>query len=188
MKLTNCMEHAVRGHLNHLRAQSPAGDETCWCPLCRADMMALALSSIPPRYATRRPQDIGIDDHAKSVVNERVDLARKQVQRLPKHQRGSATTAGESVWVVNFPLEEGFRAVDVILRQHDGACDCWNCRCDIVAFALNRYPARYGVEHEGRTRLFPEDRMRMREELASFLDLAARVVTTVPRHDFKPAA
>ena len=53
MKLSNSMEQAVRMHLNRLRAQSPAGDETCWCPLCRADMMALALTSLPP--ATRPP-------------------------------------------------------------------------------------------------------------------------------------
>ena len=96
--------------------------------------------------------------------------------------------AGEPVWVVNFPLEEGFRTVDAILRRHDNACDCWNCRCDMVAFALNRYPARYGVEYEGKTHLFEGDREQMREELSSFLDLAVTVVTTVPRHDLKPAA
>ena len=188
MKLMNCMEHEVRVHLNRLRDLSPASDETCWCPLCRADMMALALSSIPPRYATRRPQDIEIDDQAKSVIHQKVAIARRQVERLPKHQRGAAVAAGEPVWVVNFPLEEGFRTVDAILRRHDNACDCWHCRCDMVAFALNRYPARYGVEFEGKTHLFEEDREQMREELSSFLDLAVTVVTTVPRHDLKPAA
>jgi hypothetical protein len=57
----------------------------------------------------------------------------------------------------------------------------------MVAFALNRYPARYGVEHEGRTQLFEEQRERMRDELSSFLLHALKVVTTVPRHDFRTA-
>ena len=188
MKLSNWMEQAVRLHLNRIRAQSPAGDETCWCPLCRADMLALALTSLPPRYVTRRPSDIEIEAQTAKAIHDGVVSAHRQVERFPKHEKGAAVAAGEPVWVVNFPLEEGFRAVESILRRHDGACDCWNCRCDIVAFALNRYPARYGVEHEGRTHLFDEERERMRDELSSLLDLAVRVVLTVPRHDFSPAA
>lgn len=176
------MEHAVRIHLNQIRAHSPARDETCWCPLCRADMMALALTSLPPRYATRRASDIEAESQS-AAVHDVLVLARNQVSRFPKHPKGAAVAAGAPVWVVNFPLEEGFRAVDAILRRHDRACDCWHCRCDMVAFALNRYPARYGVEHEGQTHLFEEQREQMREELSSFLDLAVRVVTTVPRHE-----
>jgi hypothetical protein len=187
MKLTNSMEPAVRHHLNQLRATTPAGDASCWCPLCRADMMALALTKLPPRYATRRPSDVIADPQVATTVRDGVLLARHQVERFPKHAQGAARADGEPVWVVNFPLEEAFRSVDGILRQHDGACDCWNCRCDMVAFALNRYPARYGVEHEGRTHLFEKDRVRMRADLESFLDLAARVVTTVPRHQFATA-
>lgn len=187
MKLTNAMEQIVRTHLNQLRAQSATGDETCWCPLCRADMMALALTALPPRYATRRSGPVEVTPQTSALVIERVAHALKQVQRFPKHAQGAAVTAGARVWVVNFPLEEGFRAVEEILRRHDGACDCWHCRCDMVAFALNRYPARYGVEHEGKTHLFDDDRVQMRDELASFLDLAVRVVTTIPRHELSTA-
>jgi hypothetical protein len=188
MKLTNSMEQVVRAHLNQLRASSADGDEACWCPLCRADMMALALSSLPPRYATRRfaAAEAGLHTTANNV-HEKVENARRQVRRFPKHPVGKAVPAEAPVWVVNFPLEEGFRVVDEILRAHDGACDCWHCRCDMVAFALNRYPARYGVEHEGKTHLFDDDRAQMRAELSSFLDLAVRVVTTVPRHELATA-
>jgi hypothetical protein len=181
------MEQAVRIHLDRIRIQSPAGDETCWCPLCRADMMALALTSLPPRYATRRPGDLEIEAGMVAAVRDGVSAARRQVECFPKHAKGAAVAAGEPVWVVNFPLEEGFRAVDTILRRHDGACDCWNCRCDMVAFALNRYPARYGVEHQGQTHLFEDERERMRGELSSIIDLAVRVVTTIPRHEFSAA-
>lgn len=188
MKLTNSMEQVVRMHVKNLRAQSPAGDESCWCPLCRADMMALALSALPPRYATRRPGDSETGDPAAVRIRDGVVSARKQVDCFPKHAPGAAVAAGKPVWVVNFPLEEGFRVVDEILRRNDRACDCWNCRCDMVAFALNRYPARYGVEHEGQTQLFEKDRAEMCAELAEYLELAVRVVTTVPRHKFTSGA
>jgi hypothetical protein len=188
MKLTNAMETSVKIHLHRLRAESPNGDETCWCPLCRADMMALALSSLPPRYATRRPGDTDSDARSAEAIRAEVVRAVRHVERYPKHPTGQAIAADEPVWVVNFPLEEGFRAVEAMIRSQDGACDCWNCRCDMVAFALNRYPARYGVEHGGLTHLLEADREQMRLELASFLDLAIRVVRTVPRHEFLTAA
>lgn len=148
-------------------------------------MMALALTSLPPRYATCRPCDVEIEALLATAVRDGIALARRRVDRYPKHAAGAPVTAKAPIWVVNFPLEEGFRIVDAILRRHDTACDCWNCRCDMVAYALNRYPARYGVEHEGRTHLFEEQRERMRDELSSFLVPAISVVTTIPRHDFR---
>ena len=187
MKLANAMELAVRAHLNHLREESAGGDETCWCPLCRADMMALALSTLPPRYATRRPGAQPADPRHAATIGELVDQAVRQVGRFPKHGTGAALAAGEPVWVVNFPLEESFRVLDTMVRSRDDVCDCWNCRCDMVAFALNRYPPRYGVEHRGVTQLLDRDREQMRRELASFLDLSLRVVAAVPRHEFSTA-
>jgi len=184
MKLSNLMEPAVRIHLDKMRARSPLGDETCWCPLCRADMMAFALTALPPRYATSRLCDLEIEEEIAAAIRNKVVLARRQIESKPKHPKGVPVAAGEPVWVVNFPLEESFRAVDALLRRQDAACDCWHCRCDMVAFALNRYPSRYGVEYEGRTLLIEEHREQMRDELASFLDHAVKVVTTVPRHDF----
>lgn len=187
MKLSNAMELSVRAHLKQVRQESPSGDETCWCPLCRADMTALALSALPPRYATRRPGAVEADAQIAAETRAEVIRAVRHVARFPKHARGEAVAAGAPVWVVNFPLEEGFRAAEGMIRAHEGACDCWNCRCDMVAFALNRYPARYGVEFEGRTHLLEDDRNLMRTELEAFLDLALRLVSTVPRHDFATA-
>ena len=187
MKLANATEQEVRAHLSRLREESAGGDETCWCPLCRADMMALALSSLPPRYTTRRAGAHHPDPHHAATVGELVDKAVARVGRFPKHATGAAVAAGEPVWVVNFPLEESFRVVDAMVRSREDVCDCWNCRCDMVAFALNRYPPRYGVEHRGVTHLLEKDRNQMRDELVSFLDLSLRVVAAVPRHEFSTA-
>ena len=187
MKLTNAMELGVKRFLNRLRAASPAGQETCWCPLCRADMMALALSSLPPRYATRRPWDIEADAHLAESLGAQVTRAVRHVELFPKHPSGGALEATEPVWIVNFPLEEGFRAIEPLIRSREDVCDCWQCRCDVVAFALNRYPPRYGVERGGHTHLREVDRDQMRSELASFLELAIGIVSKVPRHELSTA-
>lgn len=182
MKLTNGMEQAVKARLHNLREQLAGEEGICWCPLCRADMMALALSTLPPRYYTRRGADIETDPPLATALREEVDRAVRHVGRYPKHPQGAAVPAGDPVWVVNFPLEESFVAVESLFQERRPSCDCWKCRCDVVAFTLNRYPARYGVEHQGKTHLLDGDRVLMRQELSSFLGLAYQVVTTVPRH------
>ena len=121
------------------------------------------------------------------VIQDEVARAIKLVEGSPRHARGSAVATGEPVWLVNVPLEEGFRAIVAILRRHDGVCDCWNCRCDMVALALRHYPARYGVEHAGYIHLFEEDLGRMRDELSLLLDRAVTVIATAPHHDLSPA-
>lgn len=188
MKLTNAMEVGVKRLLTQFRAAAPAGEAICWCPLCRADMMALALSSLPPRYATRRPEDIEADPHLAASLRAEVERAVHHVGRFPKHASGEVLAVADPVWIVNFPLEEGFRAVEPLIRSREDVCDCWQCRCDMVAFALNRYPPRYGVEHRGRMHLREVDRDQMRAELRSFLELAIGIVSKVPRHELSTAA
>lgn len=187
MELTNAMEQSVRVYVNGLRDQSNGGDETCWCPLCHADVIALTLSSLAPHYAIRHPVIDDVDPAVTTAVGEVATLARSQVSRFPKHLHSGAIAAGEPAWVVNFTLEEGFRAIDEVLRHDDRVCGCRYCRCDIAAIVLNRYPARYGVEHGGETHLFEEDRVLIRYELSKFLDLAVRTVRSAPRHRVQPA-
>lgn len=182
MELTNAMEQAVRVYVNQLQNQSTGSDETCWCSLCQADIIALTLSSLTPHYSIRHPDIDDLDPAVTTAVGKAANLARRQVSRFPKHLRSGATAAGEPAWVVNFTLEEVFRAVDEILRHDDRACGCRYCRCDMAAIVLNRYPARYGVEHGGKTQLFEKDRALIRQELSKFLDLALQVVWASPRH------
>jgi hypothetical protein len=188
MKLTNAMESAVKAHVNRVRSELRGDDTVCWCPLCRADMMAYALSALPPRYGTRRVAAVAPGSEQDAAVAAVVSRAVRQVSLHPKHDTGVPAADHEPVFVVNFPLEESFRAVDAVMGPDDEACACWHCRCDTVAFALNRYPARYGVEHRGETHLRDSDRAVMREELGQFLGLARSVVATVPRHELSPVS
>lgn len=177
------MEPAVKAHLNRLRLELGDGGAVCWCPLCRADMMALALSTLPPRYSTRRIATVTPGSDHDVEAAEAVSRAVRKVGLHPKHPPGEAAHADEPVFVVNFPLEECFRVVDRLVDPDGETCSCWHCRCDTVAFALNRYPARYGVEHRGETHLRESDRTAMREEIAQFLGLAVGVIAAVPRHE-----
>jgi len=186
MKLTNAMEAAVKAHLTRIRQEFPAEDGVCWCPLCRADAMALALSSLAPSYGTRRPLAVTPGSTLDAAVADEVSRAVRKVALFPKHPTGAAVAAGDPVFVVNFPLEESFRVVDEMMGPEGESCGCWDCRCDAVAFALNRYPARYGVEHRGETHLRESDRALMRGEIRQFLELALSVVAAVPRHEPHP--
>lgn len=182
MKLTNAMEHAVKIQLSQIQEAYADDGPVCWCPLCRADMMALSLSSLPPRYGTMHIPAVDTDSTNSTAVREEVSRALLRVERNPKHPRGNAVSTTEPVWVVNFPLEESFHVLDSLIREQKDSCGCWQCRCDMVAFALNRYPAKYGVEHQGRTHLLEEEREQMRRELSSFLNLAMNVITEIPHH------
>jgi competence protein ComFB len=187
MKLTNAMESGVKRLLTRVRSVSATGEETCWCPLCRADIMALALSILPPRYATRRTGDVEADAHLAQSLNAAVARSVRHVGCFPKHPSGGGIAAGEPVWIVNFPLEECFRVIEPLIRSREVACECWQCRCDMVAFALNRYPPRYGVELDGRTHMRESDREQMRAELVPFLELAVEIVSKIPRHELPTA-
>jgi hypothetical protein len=178
----NIVESAVQHTLASHRRQAQGSDPVCWCPLCAADMQALALSSLPPRYVTRR-EGVAID-HARAVaVREEVARAVRHVGSHPKHENGTCGAAAEAVAMVNFPFELGFSMIEERLRSHAGACECWECRCDAVAFALNRFPPQYGVAVGGRS-AFPEIELKqMADEMVAFIDLGVRIATALPRHE-----
>ena len=182
MQLANAMEPAVQAHLNRVREEFAGVDAICWCPLCRADMAALSLSTLTPCYYTRRAKDPAADPERNAAVREKVVHAVRHVELHPKHAPGDAVPEGEEALVVSILLEEGFAAVEELLDAGHGPCECRTCRCDAVAFALNRYPARYGVRFRGGMNLTRGDRAQLRGELAPFLGLGLKVVATAPRH------
>lgn len=181
----NLMETAVQGRINSHRQQPADTEGACWCALCLADMQALALSSLPPRYVTRREEVVA--DHADFETSVRFQVARavRHVGNNPKHRAMTASAAapGAAVAVVNVTFEVGFALIEERIRRHADSCDCWDCRCDAVAFALNRFPPQYGVAVDGRSGFPEESRRQMADEMATFLDLGVRIAATVPRHD-----
>ncbi len=177
----NVIEEAVRAALASERLRGSGIEAACWCPLCLADMQALALSSLPPRYVTRREDRSAIGSAQSAAVGEQVAQAVRQVSTHRKH-RPEERAADAEVAMVNFAYEVGFALIEERLMRQDGACECFDCRCDAVAFALNRFPPQYGVALRGRSAFTVRSRSEMGAEMSSFLDLGVRVVTDVPRH------
>lgn len=182
MRPKNIMEDAVQGALFTHRQAGPGGDTGCWCPLCTADVQALALSSLPPRYVTRRRCDAGEEHGRHDAVRDQVARAVQRVGSNRKHDAGTDVSTTLSVAVVNVALEVGFALMEERLQGLSGTCECWDCRCDAIAFALNRFPAQYGVAIDGKSRFHEGSRRQMAEEMVGFLDLGIQVVTAHPLH------
>ena len=51
--------------------------------------------------------------------------------------------------LVNIMESTVLEALDEVLRNNEGLCDCDRCRFDIAAIALNRLPPSYVVTAEG---------------------------------------
>jgi len=177
----NLMESAVQQALQAHRQSCLGGDSACWCSLCTSDMQALALTALPPLYVTRRGGIVPDDPAHAPAIREEVERAVGRVESNRKHGKGTASCG--SVALVNFALEVGFVTIEERLQNIVGACDCWDCRCDAIAFALNRFPARYGVAIDGHSPFTEAYRHQMGDEMSSFLDLGVHIVSSLPRHD-----
>jgi hypothetical protein len=68
------------------------------------------------------------------------------------------------------------------LERTSASCNCEHCRADTLAYALNRYPAKYGVTVDGRRSLHPTYLDFMRHELGMLIGQAVRVVSAHPHH------
>lgn len=70
-----------------------------------------------------------------------------------------------------------------VLEKLDDVCDCQKCREDIVAYALNRLPAKYVVTDLGNiyTKL-NQTKAQAQADVVVQLTEAAKVVKANPRH------
>jgi len=66
------------------------------------------------------------------------------------------------------------------LGRTASGCGCEHCRADTLAYALNRYPAKYGVTVDGPAQLAPTYLDFMRHELGMLIGQAVRVVSAHP--------
>jgi hypothetical protein len=181
------MEEAVRAELDREMARA---DRTgiCRCPLCEADALALALTSLPPQYCASRPHRKPSEERALDLVRLGVSEAIERVRRNPKHDSGRGEVAPPSPRIVNFNFEEGVAALSTVMDESSSPCTCEQCRADTLAIALNRYPSKYGIELDGIVVLPLEERESIRWELARMMNHAARVVAEEPRHDSQGSA
>lgn len=181
MTVINQTEEAVRAEISRLK-EGPGGPaEHCWCALCEADVIALAMTILPPCYRTRSGVSEGSPAGTGSVKNA-VFTAARRVQRRPKHGRSTPGSYDSKVHLVNYTYEEGAALVATLMHRSDSTCNCRTCQHDMLAYALNRYPPKYGVVHGGRSNLPSYQRDYIRHELEIIISHAAGVVTAQPRH------
>lgn len=181
--LENATERLVADEIEKRKAPPHADSTLCWCSLCENDVMALSLMSISPRYETRfiSATATGIEIE---LIREAVSSALSRVSLHPRHERYPATSGVVELRLVNFSREAGASLVNA-LPAEDGKntfCVCARCRADTLAYALNRFPPRYGLERNGSVEFPAKERDAIRAEMSSFIAYAARVVADNPRH------
>ena len=181
MMLQNANEQAVLKEVDSQKALS-AGDDSCWCRQCEADVKALALSKLTPCYCTTFDYTPILMTEDYLVVRQAVSQAVGRVALHPKHDRASAGPPPGGPRVVNFIYQEGLELVGQLMEKAESRCSCEQCRRDALAYSLNRYPPRYGVQRNGSASLPEKEHTAIRIELAVIMGRAVRMVSDKPRH------
>ena len=181
MTVQNANDRAVLSEVDTQKTLSPDG-EACWCGLCEADVKALALSKLTPCYCTTFDYTpiLMTEDHL--IVRRAVSQAVKRVALHPKHDRGSISPPPGGPRVVDFVYQEGLGLVRHLMEESGSRCSCEQCRQDALAYSLNRYPPRYGVQRNGAANLPEKEQTAIRIELAAIMSRAVRMVSDKPRH------
>jgi competence protein ComFB len=180
MRIKNYMELAVKSEVNRHREEGLSSD--CWCSLCETDVTALALTSLPPLYCMEHSYGMMGRKVMPGTIRGAVQKAASRVKVRPKHRPGSPDLRDEKVRLANFAFEEGSALVRSVLMTSSAPCSCHQCQADTLAFALNRFPPRYGVMTNGHTRFPDLQREFIRHELELLLTQAARIVAARPHH------
>lgn len=181
MEICNYNGEAVTAEVARLKG-SPSGDDACWCPLCEADTICLALSMLPPCYGRENGEQTLEQIQSNGFIPKVVRRARERVSTAPRHGKVSGEFPRYEIEVVNYSLDEGTRLLDETMQDGTIPCGCALCRVDILAFALNRIPPIYGVGLSGRTSFAPLRKEYVRQDLRKVLGAAAVAVTSTPRH------
>ncbi len=77
--------------------------------------------------------------------------------------------------------------LDILLKERDNICKCRQCKLDIVAFALNRLPAKYIVSERGFTHSFIEEinNLDRNADIISILNLGIEIISKRKRHHYE---
>ena len=187
MRVRNEVQEAVYGGVHELKALAGEENAPCWCPLCEADVSALAMTILPPRYSTAVFGDISSPEGGHNPVRSALSTSVRRVDRSPNHPRSSPELRSARINVINFALEEGSALLTGLREREELPCSCDECLADALAYSLNRYPPRYGVLRGGRTNLPPYQRDFMRHELGVIISHSLSVVGASPRHGYARA-
>ncbi|CUH94091.1 hypothetical protein P22_0153 [Propionispora sp. 2/2-37] len=90
MKVRNCMEDLVFSRLDDVLANQ---EHICHCAKCRADIAALALNFLPPRYIVTRQGEaytktMSLEQQFTADIVIAITNAAKIVGKVPLHQNG----------------------------------------------------------------------------------------------------
>jgi hypothetical protein len=186
--INNDMEFAVTSLVEHLSRSVPGrqGSASCWCALCRADVTALALNMLPPRYSTVHAYDgygkMAAKNHP-GIVPAAVLEAVKRVAGKPKHHSSGSPATPDNVRMRNFLVEKTAEILEEVMQSLEGICSCGDCLSDILTLALNRLAPAYGVEFSGRVNIPPQRLQAIYRDLALKVATAARIVAERPHRN-----
>jgi len=202
VKIKNEMETAVRAEFVRQTGEGESGtvniflramkslfqegkvtDLHCSCPWCRHDVLALALTGLPPCYCRSHHYGMNLRKIETRSVGDAMSKAIRRVGGRPRHSPRDQVPAEEGVHLVDYRLREGTRIVGPLLGKLPGICDCQSCRTDILAHSLNRFSPRYGVLASGKSRLQPHDLEFIRHEMNMVMVDSARKIALNPRHE-----
>lgn len=182
MTIKNDMEFLVRVEARRRRERSGEETNVCWCPLCETDILALALNQLPPRYCHEKNFGCTAVQGIGEQVRGAVARAVQKVSRRPKHPPGRPLVDRDDIRMENYAQRIGAALVRTVLAPTAAACACDQCLADALAYALNRYPPKYGVCHGGRESYQQNYADFIRHEIGQVLSQAATVVREHPHH------
>ncbi len=178
----NDMEHLVRREVARRRLDPKAPRGVCWCALCEADVIALALNRLPPRYCRGANFGYAAVGGYRTEVRDTVTRALEKVSRRPKHRPGAPDRFRSDVLLEDHALKIGTTLVAGGAAPRDSACTCEGCLADALALALNRYPPKYGVSSPGRASYQENYADFIRHELGQELVRARQIIGSNPSH------
>lgn len=182
MAIKNDMEFRVRSETQRYRERFRKKKDLCWCALCEMDILALALNQLPPRYCHERNFGCTASQELGDAVRSAVARAVQKVSQRPKHRPGRPPSSIDDIKMENYAQKVGNSLVGTALSPAASACDCDQCRADTLAYALNRYPPKYGVSYGGRASYQANYEDFIRHEISQVLTQAVTVVREHPHH------